>query len=65
MFRFLTVAIFRLYMKYLVRSYTRITWGVYSGELGGEVSTRSRMFHGGCEVWVYGGGLSYYMLYYV
>jgi hypothetical protein len=26
---------------------------VYSGEVGGEVDTRSRMCHGGWEVWVH------------
>jgi len=26
---------------------------VYSGEVGGEVDTRSRMGHGGWEVWVH------------
>jgi len=31
MFRHLTIAIFRLYMKYLVRSYTGLLWAVYSG----------------------------------
>jgi len=48
MFRRLTIAIFRLYMKYLLSSYTRLNMGCtqwYS--TGGEVGTRSRMFHGG------------------
>ena len=31
MFRRLTVAIFRLYMKYLVNGYTRLLWAVYIG----------------------------------
>jgi len=55
MFRHLTVAIFRLYMKYLVSSYTGLILGCtqwYS--TGGEVGTRSRMCHGGWEVWVHG-----------
>ena len=30
-FRHLTMAIFRLYMKYLVNSYTGLLWAVYSG----------------------------------
>jgi len=30
MFRHLTMAIFRLYMKYLVSSYTGILWAAYS-----------------------------------
>jgi len=31
MFRLLTMAIFRFYMKYLVSSYTGLLWAVYSG----------------------------------
>ena len=31
MFRHLTMAIFRLYMKCLVSSYMRLLWAVYSG----------------------------------
>jgi len=31
MFRGLTMAIFRLYMKYLVSSFTELIWAVYSG----------------------------------
>ena len=42
MFRRLSMAIFRLYMKYLVSSYTRLIWAVYSGEVGDEMGTRSR-----------------------
>ena len=61
MFRRLTMAIFRLYMNYLVSSYTVLLWVVYSGEVGGEVGTRSRMCHGGWKVWVQG-GLCYYIL---
>jgi len=30
-FRHLTMIIFRLYVKYLVRSYTGLLWAVYSG----------------------------------
>jgi len=52
MFRHLTMTIFRLYMKYLVSSYTGLLWAVYS--TGGEVGTRSRLCHGGWEVWVHG-----------
>jgi len=42
MFRLLTLAIFRLYIKYLLSSYTELKWTVYRGEVGGEVGTRSR-----------------------
>ena len=35
MFRRLTLAMFRLYVKYLVSSYTRLTKGCMQGELGG------------------------------
>jgi len=62
MFRRLTMAIFRLYMKYLVSSYTRLIWAIYSEELGSEVSTSSRVCHRGWEVWAHGGG---FMLLYV
>jgi len=31
------MTIFNLYTKYLVRSYTRLTRAVYSGQVGGEV----------------------------
>jgi len=61
MFRRLTMAIFRLYMKYLANSYTKLIWAVYGGEVG-EVDTRSHMCHRGWEVWVYGGNV---LLYYV
>ena len=49
------MAIFRLYMKSLVGSYTRlimgcIQWAGGLGCVGGEVVTRSRMCHGGWEV---------------
>jgi len=61
MFRRLTVATFRLYMKYLVSSYTRLILAVYSGEVGVEVGTNLV-----CVIeFVWGGyiaGLSYYML---
>ena len=53
MFRRLAMAIFRLYMKYLVSSYMGLVWAVYSGKVGVEVGTRSRMCHGGCEMWVH------------
>jgi len=62
MFRRLTMAIFRLYMKDLVSSYTRLTWVVYSGEVGGEVGTRFHMCHRGWEVWVHGGTLPLYIM---
>jgi len=51
MFRHLTVAIFRLYMKYLVRSYTGLIMGCIQWySTGGEVGTRSCMGHGVWEV---------------
>jgi len=31
-----------------------LIWALYSGEVGGEVGTRSRMCHGGWDVWVHG-----------
>ena len=64
MFRHLTMAIFRLYMKYLLSSYTKHIWAVYSGAGRRGGGTRSRMCHRGCEVLVRGGGggLYYYML---
>ena len=34
MFRHLIMAIFRLYMKYLLGSYTKHTWAVYMGHGG-------------------------------
>ena len=49
-------------MKYLVSSYTRLVWAVYSGEVGGEVGTRSRVYHRGWEVWVHGGNLLLYVV---
>jgi len=62
MFRRLTMAIFRLYMKYLVGRYTRLIWVVYSGELGGEVVTRSLMCHRGWVVWEHGGNLLLFIM---
>ena len=40
-------------MKYLIRSYTRLVWAVYSEEVGVEVGTRSRMCHRGWVGWVH------------
>jgi len=54
MFQRLTKAIFRLYMKYFVSSYTRLIICLGSGEVGGEVGTRSCMCHGGLVGWVNG-----------
>jgi len=56
MFRHFTLAIFRLIneKKNLVSSYTRLMWVVYSGEVRGEVGTRSRMCYVGWAVWVQG-----------
>jgi len=55
MFRHFTLAIIRLInKKILVSSYTRFVWDVYSGEVRGEVGTRSRMCYVGWVVWVHG-----------
>jgi len=55
MFRHFTLAIFRLRNeKKLVSSYTRLMWAVYSGEVWGEVGTRSCMCYVGWVVWVHG-----------
>jgi len=59
MFWHLTMVIFRLYMKYLLSSYTKLIWAV------GEVGTRSCICHRVREVWIIGGGgggLCYFML---
>ena len=54
-FRHFSLAIFRLINeKNLVSSYTRLVWVVYSGEVRGEVGTRSRMCCVGWVVWVHG-----------
>jgi len=52
MFRRLKMASFRLYMKYLLSSYTTQTWAVYMGKGGGKVGTRSRICQKGWVVWV-------------
>ena len=65
MFWHLTMAIFGLYMKYLVSSYTRHIMGCkQGGGRRGDVFTRSCMVHGGWEVWVHG-GLCYCMYEYI
>ena len=62
MFLHITMTIFRLRNeKKLVSSYTRLIWAVYSGEVRGEVGTRSRMCYVGWVVWVH--GFWYYMLF--
>ena len=43
MFRHLIMAIFRLKMKNLASSYTRLMWAVYNREVRYEVGTRTRM----------------------
>jgi hypothetical protein len=54
MFRCLIMAIFRLYMKHLVSSYTKhiyiyiYIWATYVGQGGGKVDTRSRICPKGC-----------------
>ena len=50
MFRRLKMDIFRLYMKYLLSSYTKLIWAVYMGRVGGEMGMRSRMYHRGWEL---------------
>jgi len=52
MFRHFIMAIFRLYMKYLLNSYTKHTWAVCMGWGGGKVGTRSRICQKGWAVWV-------------
>jgi len=55
MFRHFKLDIFGLRNeKNLVSSYTRLKWVVYSGEVRGEVGTRSRMCYVGWVVWVHG-----------
>ena len=55
MFRHFSLAIFGLINeKNLVSSYTRLACIVYSGEVRGEVGTRSRMCCVGWVVWVHG-----------
>jgi len=61
MFRHLTMAIFRLHMNYLLSSYTKLIWTVYSGEVGGRWA-RDLVYVievGRCGYLV---GLCYYML---
>ena len=52
MFRRMIMAIFRLYMKYLLSSYTKHTRVLYMGYGGGKVGTRSRICRRGWAVWV-------------
>ena len=47
-------------MKNLVSSYTRLVWAVYSGEVRGEVGTRSLMCYVGLAVWVHGASAIFY-----
>ena len=61
MFRPLLLAIFRfINEKNIVSSYPRLVWVVYSEEVRGEVSTRSRMCYVGWVVWVHGGSGIFY-----
>jgi len=46
MFRRLIMAIFRLYMKYLLSSYTKQTWAVYMGQGGVKISYLSERLGG-------------------
>jgi len=48
----LFMAIFRLIMKNVISSYTRFACVVYTGEVKGEVGTRSGMRCVGWVVWV-------------
>ena len=57
----LFMAIFRLIMRNLITSYTRFACVVYSGEVNGEVGTRSGMR---CVGWVVGSGTFYSRLLY-
>ena len=57
------MVILRLYMKYLLSSYTKLTWAVYMGRVGGNVGMSSRICHRGWEVWVLGGTLLLYVMY--
>jgi len=55
MFRRLIMAIFRLYMKHSVRSYTKHIYGLLIWEQGGgKLDTRSRICPKGWVVWVQG-----------
>jgi len=51
MFRRLIMSIFRLYMKYLLSSYTKHNWVAYMGKGGGKVGTRSRVCLKGWAMW--------------
>ena len=62
MFRHFILAIFRLRNeKNLVSSYTPLMWVVHSGEVRGELGTRSRMCYVGWVVWVH--WFCYYVLF--
>jgi len=52
MFRRLIMAIFSLYMKYLLSSYTKHTWVVYMGYGESKLGTRFRICHKGWALWV-------------
>ena len=52
MFWRLIMAIFRLYMKYLLSSYTKHTWAVYMGKGGGKVGRISHICQKAWLVWV-------------
>ena len=52
MFRHYSLAIFRLIMRNLINSHIRFARVVYSGEVKGEVGTRSGMCCVGWVVWV-------------
>ena len=63
MFRHFSLAIFTLINeKNLVSSYTRLVWVVYSGEVRGEVGTRSGMCYVGWLLWVHGGSAVFAIL---
>ena len=52
MFRLLIMAIFKLYMKHLLSSYTKHTGAVYMGKGGGKAGARSRICQRSWAVWV-------------
>jgi len=57
MFRRLLMVIFRLYMKYLLSSYTKHAWAVCMGKGGAKVDTRSRICQKGWRCGLYEGSM--------
>jgi len=53
----LIMAIFKLYMKYLLSSFTKHSWALYRGKGGGKVGTTSRICQKFWAAWfTWGGG---------